>query len=127
MQRFPIRFTGASRLMAVAGMVPSRCSVDVTDDHVQVRMGMWFELEAPRLTVAGATHDTDRVLGWGVHGWRDGWLVNGSSEGIVRVTFAPTQRAWMGPVPLRVRVLRVSVDDPDGLIAALARVAGSPA
>ena len=48
-------------------MVPSRCSVDVTDDHVQVHMGMWFELEAPRSTVNGAAHDTDRVLGWGVH------------------------------------------------------------
>jgi hypothetical protein len=37
----------------------------------------------------------------------------------VRITFAPSQRAWMGPMPLHVRVLRVSVDDPDGLIAAL--------
>ena len=53
--------------------------------------------------------------------------MNGSSEGIVRVTFVPTQRAWMGPVPLRVRVLRVSVDDPDGLIGALMPAAGSPA
>jgi hypothetical protein len=29
-------------------------------------------------------------------------------------------RGWMGPVPLRVRVLRVSVEDPVGIVAALA-------
>jgi len=119
MQRFPIRFTGANRLMGLAGTVPSRCSVDLDDARIHVRMGMWFELEAPRTTITGAAHDTDRVLGWGVHGRRGRWLVNGSSDGIVRITFAQGQRAWMGPMPLHVRVLRVSVDDPDGLIAAL--------
>lgn len=118
-QRFPIRFRGASHLMAAVGMVPSRCSVDLADGRIHVRMGMWFDLEAPRDTVTAAELDTDRVYGWGVHGWRDRWLVNGSSQGLVRITFAPSQRAWMGPVPLRVRVLRVSLDDPDGLLAAL--------
>ncbi|MFN8027748.1 MAG: hypothetical protein U0W40_15730 [Acidimicrobiia bacterium] len=120
MQRFPIRFTGLNHAMAVVGMVPSRCSVDLTDEHLHVRMGMWFDLEAPRDTVQSAALNSERVYGWGVHGWRDKWLVNGSSEGLVQLTFAPTQRAWMGPVPLRVRVLRVSLDDPEGLVAALA-------
>jgi hypothetical protein len=119
MERFPIRFTGLNHGMALVGMVPSRCSVDLTDEHLHVRMGMWFDLEAPRATVQSAALDTDRVLGWGVHGWRDQWLVNGSSQGLVRITFSPTQRAWMGPVPLRVRVLRVSLDDPEGLVAGL--------
>jgi hypothetical protein len=126
-QRFPIRFTGLNHTMALVGMVPSRCSVDLIDEpagaRIHVRMGMWFDLEAPLDTVQSAEPDTDRVLGWGVHGWRDQWLVNGSSQGLVRIIFAPTQRAWMGAVPLRVRVLRVSLDDPDGLVAALARPA----
>jgi hypothetical protein len=119
MQRFPIRFTGLNQTMALVGMVPSRCSVDLVDDRIHVRMGMWFDLEAARHTVRDASLDHGRVLGWGVHGWHDRWLVNGSSQGLVRLTFEPTQRAWMGPVPLRVRVLRVSLDDPEGLVEAL--------
>lgn len=120
--RFPIRFTGANALMGVVGMTRSRCYVDVDEHHVSVRMGMWFELDTERTVVRGAEPDHGRVMSWGVHGWRDRWLVNGSSSGLVRITFAPSVRAWMGPVPLRVRILRVSVDDPDGLVAALAPV-----
>ena len=128
MTRFPIRFTGAGALMGVAGMTPSRCHVDVDEHHLRVRMGMWFELDTERTVVRGAEPDHGRVMSWGVHGWRDRWLVNGSSSGIVRITFEPSVRAWMGPVPLRVRVLRVSVDDPDGLVAVLvpAAPAGAP-
>jgi hypothetical protein len=118
--RFPIRFTGANHLMGAFGMTPSRCYVDVDEQHFRVRMGMWFELDTERSVVRGAELDGERVLAWGVHGWRDRWLVNGSSSGLVRVTLDPSARAWMGPVPLRVRVLRVSVEDPDGLVAALA-------
>jgi hypothetical protein len=106
--------------MGVVGMTPSRCYVDVDEQHVRVRMGMWFELDTERHVVRSAEPDHDRVLGWGVHGWRDRWLVNGSSSGLVRITLEPSARAWMGPVPLRVRVLRVSVEDPGGLVAALA-------
>jgi hypothetical protein len=120
--RFPIRFTGANALMGLAGMTPSRCYVDVDEHHFRVRMGMWFELDTERTVVHGADLDHGRVMSWGVHGWRGRWLVNGSSSGIVRVTFEPSVRAWMGPVPLRVRILRVSVDDPDGLVAALVPV-----
>ncbi|MFI5052821.1 MAG: hypothetical protein ACHQDE_00545 [Acidimicrobiia bacterium] len=119
-QRFPIRFTGLNHLMGVAGMAPSRCYVEVDDAEVRVRMGVWFELDAPRDLVRDAQLDTGRVLGWGVHGWRDQWLVNGSSSGIVRIELSLSVRAWMGPVPFRVRVVRVSVEDPDGLVAVLA-------
>ena len=126
--RFPIRFTGANQLMGVMGMTPSRCYVDVDEHHLRVRMGMWFELDADRTVVRAAAPDPRRVLAWGVHGWRGRWLVNGSSSGIVRVALDPAPRAWLGPVPLRVRELRVSVDDPDGLVAALAPTpsGGSP-
>ncbi len=128
MARFPIRFTGANALMGLVGMTPSRCWVDVDEHHLAVRMGMWFELDTERTVVRAAEPDHGRVMSWGVHGWRDRWLVNGSSSGLVRITFEPSVRAWMGPVPLRVRILRVSVDDPEGLVAALAPVgpAGAP-
>ena len=119
LERYPIRFTGLNHLMRLTGMVPSRCFVEIDDRQLRVCMGPWFELDAPRDLVRGASLDAAPVLGWGVHGWRDRWLVNGSSSGMVRVLIEPSVRAWMGPVPLRVRVLRVSVEDPDGLVAAL--------
>jgi len=113
--------------MGVFGMTPSRCYVDVDELQFRVRMGMWFELDTERSVVHDAALDTERVLGWGVHGWRDRWLVNGSSSGLVRITLEPSARAWMGPMPLRVRVLRVSVEDPDGLVAELAPAPPAPA
>ncbi len=119
-RRFPIRFTGANHLMVLAGMGKSRCYVEVDDERLRVHMGMWFDLDVPRSVVRSAAPNHDRVLGWGVHGWRDTWLVNGSASGLVRLELEPSQRAWMGPVPLHVRVLRISLDDPDGLVGLLA-------
>jgi hypothetical protein len=117
--RFPIRFTGLNRAMSILGLTPGRSWVEVDDETLRVRMGWAFVLDAPRLSVRDARLDHDRVLGWGVHGWRGRWLVNGSSSRLVRIDFGPPVHARMGPIPLGVRELRVSVDDPDGLVAAL--------
>jgi hypothetical protein len=47
-------------------------------------------------------------------------VVNGSSSGLVRVTFEPPVKARViAAGRATVRVLRVSVEDPDGLVAAL--------
>lgn len=117
--RFPIRFTGANRAMVLLGIVPERCRVEVDDGELRVRMGWPFRLDAPRARVRSVGLDTDRVWGWGAHGWRGRWLVNGSSQGLVRVEFAPAVRAHTTSFPVLVTRLRVSVDDPDGLVAAL--------
>jgi hypothetical protein len=108
--------------MALAGMAPSRCYVEIDETELRVRMGAWFELDAPRDLVRSAALDTGRVWGWGVHGWRDQWLVNGSSSGLVRVELALAVRAWLAVAPLRVKVLRVSVEDPEGLVETLTPV-----
>jgi len=117
--RFAILFTGANKAMAVLGMGPSRSYVDVDDTTVSVRMGWAFRLEVPRSRVRSVAPDHDPVWGWGVHGWRGRWLVNGSSSNLVKLHLDPPAKARIGPVPITVRELRVSVEDPDGLIAAL--------
>jgi len=117
--RFPIRFTGANRAMAFLGIVPECCRVEVDDAEVRVRMSWAFHLDAPRARVRGVERDNGPVYGWGAHGWRGQWLVNGSSSGLVRIEFDPPVRAHTAGIPVHVRVLRVSADDPDGLIAAL--------
>jgi len=118
-RRFPIRFTGLSRAMIALGLSPSRSWVEVGDDVLRVRMSWGFSLDAPLVNVRDARPDTGRVGGWGVHGWRGRWLVNGSSSGLVRIDLSPPVRGRMGPIPIGIRQLRVSVEDPDGLVAAL--------
>jgi hypothetical protein len=105
--------------------VPEQCRVEVDDGELRVRMGWAFRLDAPRARVRSVALDTDRAWGWGAHGWRRRWLVNGSSHGLVRVELCPPVRAHTAGVPVFVEQLRVSVEDPDGLVAALqARIPG---
>jgi hypothetical protein len=117
--RFPIRFTGVNRALVVLGIVPEQCRVEVDDGEVRVLMSWAFRLDAPRARVRSVARDHGRVWGWGAHGWRGRWLVNGSSQNLVRVEFDPGVRARCAGVGVRVDVLRVSVEDPDGLVAAL--------
>jgi hypothetical protein len=117
--RFPIRFTGLNRAMVVLGAIPEHCRVEVDEGELRVRMSWFFSLDVPRANVQSATPDDGRVWGWGAHGWRGTWLVNGSSSGLVRIELDPPGRGRVVGVGTEVRVLRVSVEDPDGLIAAL--------
>ncbi|MFM8943879.1 MAG: hypothetical protein ACKOI0_01230, partial [Actinomycetota bacterium] len=64
------------------------------------------------------------VLDRGVHGWFGRWLVNGAGDGLVRLDLRPTARATAGPFPVGLRTLWVSLEDPDGFLAALARTEG---
>lgn len=117
--RFPILFTGPNRSMRFAGLGPSSSWVDVSDSDIEVRMGWAFHLRAPRTAIASVAPDDGVVAGWGVHGWRGRWLVNGSSRNLVRIELRPAVRARTAGVPIRVSTLRVSVTDPDGLVDAL--------
>jgi hypothetical protein len=119
--RFPVRFTGVNRALAVLGMTSRNSFVDVTGDSVEVRMGWAFRVRFERSAITSAVLDHDRVLGWGVHGWRGKWLVNGSSSGLVRIELDPEARAKVLGVTVRLAVLRVSVVNPDGLVEALGR------
>src|SRR5262245_10464124 len=117
--RFPMRFTGMNRAMVLLGIVPEHCRAEVDDAEFRVRMNWAFQLDAPRAYVREVAPDHGPVWGWGAHGWRGSWLVNGSSSGLVRIEFDPPVRARTAGMPVRVRVLRVSVVDPDALVAAL--------
>lgn len=119
--RFPIRFTGSNRAMALLGMSPARSWVEVGDDVLRARMGWAFKLDAPLVNVREAARDARRAWSWGVHGWRGRWLVNASSSGLVRIDLNPAVRARVGPVAITVRELRVSVEDPEGLVSQLMR------
>jgi hypothetical protein len=114
-----VRFSTPNRSLALVGVTARNSYVTVGPDEVGVQMGWAFQLRAPRSSVSGAEPDHDRVLGWGVHGWRGEWLVNGSSLGLVRIRFAPAARGRTTGFPVKVHTLRVSVADPVGLVARL--------
>ena len=119
--RFTIRYgRWCGWLLGLIGIGRRFSGVEVTTTEVVVTMGWAFRWRFPRAAIVSVEHDHDRVWGWGVHGWRRVWLVNGSSHGLVRIVIDPAVRGRVVMVSCRIDTVRVSVEDPDGLIAALA-------
>lgn len=115
-RRIPIRFERWYALISSALLLfPSDSYVDVGEDEVECRMGWAFRARFPRSAVSGAKRFERRPLSRGVHGFAGRWLVNGSGDGILVVELEPPQRCRVLGVPLRLRQLLVSVDDPEAL------------
>jgi hypothetical protein len=103
-------------LFTLLGLGPRRSGVWVSPASVRVVMGWGFRATVPRSAVQQIARDSDPVTGWGVHGWRGLWLVNGSSAGLVRIDIEPAVQAWVVGVPVRLTTLRLSVTSPSELI-----------
>jgi hypothetical protein len=120
-KRFPIRFDTAYRVLStVLLMPPSQSFVEVDGDRVRVRMAWGFHGDFPRSAVRSVTNYR-KPLSRGVHGWAGRWLVNGSGKGIMSIVLEPSQRGYVLGFPVSLRNLLVSIEDPAGLMAALAR------
>ena len=111
------------RLLFRAGRGVSGVEVDA--EQIRVRMGS-FKLDIPRSSVSTVQRSQAGVGGTaGVHGRRGQWLVNGSAEGLVELAIdppcyiSPSIDTLFGLGPSRVNQLTVSLDDPDGFIAAV--------
>ena len=120
-QTFAIRYGLFRVLLSVMGLGPAFSGVKVSDRVVRVRMGWAFRAKIPVESIVSAGVDHGRVGGIGVHGFAGRWLVNGAASGLVAIEIKPRARAWMTGFPIRLRRLRVSVVDPEGLVAALSR------
>ncbi len=120
--RFPIRFDAAFRFLAAGlWMRPADSFVEVDGDEVRVRMAWAFRARFPRSAVASVQPHARPTLSRGVHGFGGRWLVNGSGDGILAIALEPRQRAYVLGFPVRLRTLLVSVEDVDGVTAALRR------
>ncbi len=118
--QFPLRYGRFSRLlMTVLASGPRRSGVSLDDAGLSVSMGMSFHGHAPAVGPEVGAGAEQTVVSRGVHGWRGDWLVNGAGDGLVEARFDPPMAGRVLMVPVRVRRLRVAVDDPDGLAAAL--------
>jgi hypothetical protein len=120
MPRIPIRFGRLGWTLTMMGCTPSSSYLDVDDDLLRVRMGYAFRADVPRPSVRSAERAPDSPLSIGVHGWRGRWIVNGAASPMVAISVNPQARARVLGFPVKLRELRVSVDDPEALITALA-------
>jgi hypothetical protein len=99
-------------------------SVEVDAGEIRVRMGS-FKLDIPRGSVRSVQRSQRKTRSTGVHGRRGRWLVNGSAEGLAELVIDPPAHVLpsidtlFGLGPSRVDQLTVSLDDPDGFIAAV--------
>jgi hypothetical protein len=114
--RIPIRFERWYALLSSALLLfPSDSYVEIREDEVECRMGWAFRARFPRSAVSGAKRLARWPLSRGVHGFSGRWLVNGSGDGILSVELEPVQRCRVLGVPVKLRELLVSVDDPEAL------------
>ena len=120
--RFPIRFNGAARvLLGAISIRPSGSYVDVDAEQVRVRMGWGFRARFARSSLVRCSAGVSgSVLGLGIHGFAGRWLVNGSLDGLVTLQLSPVQRAYVLGVPVRLRELQLSLEQPEALLALLA-------
>jgi hypothetical protein len=121
--RFPIRMSAVNGAVLRGLLIPpSRAYVDLGDDTIEVRMGWAFSARIPRALVTAAGPGKAPAIRFtaGAHGWGGKWLVNGSADGIVDVELAEPVRASVSGVPIKLKVLSVSLEDPDAFLASLA-------
>jgi hypothetical protein len=119
-RRVPIRFERWYRVLSSALLLfPSDSYVEIGEREVECRMGWSFRARFPRAAVASTRRYERWPLSRGVHGFGGRWLVNGSGDRILAIVLEPPQRCRILGVPLELRELLVSVDDPDALAEAL--------
>jgi len=119
-RKFSFKYGSLRWLLKGIGMGPRHSYIEVSDDEVHVVMGWAFRARIPRSAVASVGPIEGRVVSIGVHGWGGVWLVNGAGTDIVSVKLKSVQHAVMTGVTVKLRELQVGVDDPEGLIKALA-------
>ena len=106
-------------VMTPLGAGRKRSRVVVTDTELAVRQSWAFRASVPRTSVQGAVRLDRTYLSRGAHGWAGKWLVNGAGDGLVSIAIDPVARGHVAGFPVKLRELIVSVDDPEGLVAAL--------
>ena len=122
--RFPIRFGRFNRVLLTAlGMGPRHSYVELEGDLIVARMSWGFSARLHRRAIVEAERLNRYIwYGYGAHSLgKKRWLINGSGHGVVRLRFDPLERGRTLGVPVRVRELWVSLEDPEGFLAAIGR------
>jgi len=119
-QRFSFRYDQwVGWILGLFGSGRSRSWVDVSEEELVVHLGISFTSTVSRSSIVSASTWEGRVWGWGAHGWRGQWLVNGSSKGIVVLNIDPSGRGRVLGFPVKVTELALSLEDPQSFCEAL--------
>ena len=120
--RFPIRFSSGNGILFRGLLIsPSKSFVEVDDETIGVRLGWAFSARIPRRLVQRAGPGKPPTIRFtaGAHGWGGRWLVNGAPDGIVDIELTEPVRASVSGFPIRLKLLSISLEDPDRFLAAL--------
>jgi hypothetical protein len=118
-REFPISYGVFRPLLSVMGGGPAFSGVSLDEERLRVHMGWMFRADIPVASITGSERHRGLVGGIGVHGWRGTWLVNGSAKGVVSVDIDPPAPARVMGVPVKLKTLQVSVEEPEEFLAAL--------
>lgn len=111
-RRFEIAYSRSNRiLMTALGLGPRRSGIVLGASDLRIRMGWGFRAQVALADITRIAAAERPFFGWGVHGWRGRWLVNGSARGIVAIEIDPPARGWTMFFPLRLRTIYVSLAD----------------
>jgi hypothetical protein len=109
-------------LLWAFGFGPRRSYVDLAGDELRVRMGWGFRATIPLRSIVGTGRRGYVWWAFGVHAYRKGvWIVNGSGSGMVVLGIEPPAPARVLGIRVKLRGLWVSLEDPDGFLAAISR------
>ncbi len=108
-------------LLRVLGMGPGLSRVELDGRHPARAHGLGVSRPVPVHQITAAEPRSGLVGGIGVHGWRGRWLVNGAITGLVALTIDPAVRALATGIPVQLRELTLSLEEPDAFVAALGR------
>jgi hypothetical protein len=124
---FAIDYTEMDRasgwLRTLLGRGSGRGSVEVDSDVLRLRTAD-FQLDIPRSSVRSVTRPEHQHRGTtGIHARRGSWLVTRSHDGLVELAIEPP--SYLPPQlstvfrTMKISSLIISLDDPDGFIAAV--------
>lgn len=119
--RYAISYNAVSRvILSLLGVGPGKSWVDVDDTTVRARLGWSGTVTIPRASITSV----ERVasvpwwLGYGMHGgFRGTWALNGSNSGAVKLTTSEPASGKVLGLPVRVRTVYFSLEDPEGFVA----------
>ena len=123
-EEYELRYGWFGPLLGLLGIGRRVSGVDRWGGEMRARMGWAFRATIPIASVRSVRTRKDNWFGVGVHGWRGRWLVNGSVKGIVTVDIDPPVSARAGLIPIKLRELQLSMDDPDRFVAAVEAAGG---
>jgi len=121
-RRFPIRISSGNGIVFRGLLIPpSSAYTDLDDQTIHVRLGWAFSARIPRRLAAKAGLGQPPTIRFtaGAHGWGGRWLVNGAPDGIATIELGEPVRANVAGFPIRLKELSVSLEDPEGFLAAL--------